>query len=177
VIAFPLGLVACASPAESDATGSTVAEIEQTEDSGIFCDEPGRFEVTGGVVLDDADDAGLVEWQRSVAPAMFTQPEAVAYCASLVLGGGGGWRLPTAQELHSLDLHPLGLGGSQAPVCIPSIDQVAFPGTPPYDFWSSTTRPALQDAMYTDFFDGRSHADLPSTPMYVRCVRTGGGLL
>jgi hypothetical protein len=166
----------------SSATRDDLAALSSTEraaddapsrapDSGaFFCEEVGRFLVRGGVVLDEGS-AGPIEWQRDVAPASLSHAEAVAFCNASLLDGAG-WRLPTASELSSLVLNPLGLGASLSPVCVPSIDQVAFPATPPDDFWASETNPALDDATYTDFRDGRTHAGAPETPMSVRCVRT-----
>jgi hypothetical protein len=177
-IALVLLPVACSSaPADDTAPSSTTEQAQDTPpaaDAGaLFCEEPSRFSVQGGVVLDESA-APALEWQRDAPPASLTQPEAVAFCDSLALDGAA-WRLPTASELSSLVLHPLGLGASTSPTCTPSIDQVAFPATPPDDFWSSTSDPALGDATYTDFRDGRSHAGDPATPMSVRCVRTAGG--
>jgi hypothetical protein len=176
VLAFASSVAACSSAPESVSSSSQgMIAVEATEhvagsDAGTYCEEPGRFVVRGGAVLDQANDAGRIEWQRFVSPDSYTQPEATAYCASLCLDGGG-WRLPTVTELASLVLHPIGLGASHEPTCEPSIDQVAFPSTPPDDFWTSTTRPGLDEAMYTGFDDGRSHPAALDTPMSVRCVR------
>lgn len=173
-VGLVLTSAACSSaPADDIAPSSTAEQAYDAPpalDAGtLFCEEPGRFSVQGGFVLDEGG-ARPLQWQQDVPPASLTQPEAVAFCDSLVLDGAG-WRLPTVAELSSLVLHPLGLGASTSPTCIPSIDQVAFPATPPDDFWTSTSDPALDDATYTDFRDGRSHAGDPTTPMSVRCVR------
>jgi hypothetical protein len=177
-LALVMASAACSSaPADDIAPTSAEQQADDTPptaDAGaLFCEEQGRFAVQGGVVLDDGGAAPL-QWQRDIPPASLTQPEAVAFCDSLVLDGAG-WRLPTVSELSSLVLHPLGLGASTSPTCIPSIDQVAFPATPPDDFWTSTSDSALGDATYTDFRDGRSHAGDPTTPMSVRCVRAPQG--
>jgi hypothetical protein len=174
-LAFASTIAACSSSPEgvsSSAENVTAAAAEGPE-AGVYCEQPGRFLVTGGVVLDQANEAGRLEWQRAVAPSLQTQPEAVTYCESLRLEGSG-WRLPTVTELASLVLHPIGLGASLAPTCEPSIDQVAFPSTPADDQWTSTTRPELGDAMYTGFDDGRSHPAPLNTPKSVRCVRAEG---
>jgi hypothetical protein len=176
--ALVLTSAACSSaPTDDVAPGSTEQQADQAppaSDAGApFCEEPGRFSVQGGVVLDESVEASL-QWQREVPLASLTQPEAVAFCDSLVLDGAG-WRLPTVAELSSLVIHPIGLGASTSPTCSPSIDQVAFPATPPDDFWTGASDPALGDAMYTDFRDGRSHAGDPTTPMSVRCVRASRG--
>lgn len=174
-LAFASTIAACSSSPEgvSSSAENVTATATDGLDGGVYCEQPGRFLVTGGVVLDQASGADLLEWQRALAPSLLTQPEAVAYCASLSLEGSG-WRLPTVTELASLVLHPIGLGASLAPTCEPSIDQVAFPSTPPDDQWTSTTRPELGDAMYTGFDDGRSHPAPVDTPKSVRCVRAEG---
>ena len=130
------------------------------------CEEPGRYDVRADVVVDTANGGRL--WQRAVDPALRSQPEAIAYCESLVLGGERGWRLPIVQELQTLRLKPSGLeGGPQ--YCMPSIDQTAFPSTPAAEFWSATVR-AAGDGLFTEFDDGRTHPSDLATPMYVRCV-------
>ncbi|MBX3273865.1 MAG: DUF1566 domain-containing protein [Sandaracinaceae bacterium] len=52
----------------------------------------------GGVYVDP--ETGL-EWQRSAPGETMSWDSAVAYCADLVLHGGG-WRLPSVSELRSL---------------------------------------------------------------------------
>jgi hypothetical protein len=170
-IAFPLVALACSSAtaAPGELTSGSISDAVSTQDAGVFCEEPGRFVVRGDVVLDTASDGSLLDWQRDVSPSAYSQPEAVAYCDSLRLDGTG-WHLPTVDELASLVLHPIGLGASTTGTCVPSIDQVAFPATPADDFWTSTSSQVGQ-AMYTGFYDGRSHLASFDTPMSVRCVR------
>jgi len=135
------------------------------------CVEPGRYVITDDVVVDLQNDGRL--WQRAVDPAQRTQPDALAYCESLDLGGRSGWRLPAVQELQSIRLRPSGLSGGPQ-YCMPSIDQVAFPDTPAAEFWSATLRHGEnEDGLYTEFDDGRTHPSPLDTPMFVRCVRDG----
>jgi hypothetical protein len=131
----------------------------------VVCVEPGRYAADADVVADRANGGRL--WQRAVDPVLRTQPDALAYCASLTLGARTGWRAPTVQELATLRLHPAGLGRPDA--CYPSIDQEAFPETPMAEFWTSTTRPN-GDGLYTGFDDGRTHPAPLDAPFHVRCV-------
>jgi hypothetical protein len=135
------------------------------------CVEPGRYIVEDGVVVDQ-QNAGR-RWQRAADGELRTQPDALAYCEALALGGQGGWRLPTVQELGTLKLRPSGLSGGPQ-YCYPSIDHQAFPGTPSAEFWTSTTRPAAGDGLETGFDDGRTHPATLDTPFNVRCVHDGG---
>lgn len=52
-----------------------------------------------GTVADQA--TGLV-WQKVPETEAKTWEEAVTYCQNLILGGTGGWRLPSMRELSSL---------------------------------------------------------------------------
>ena len=58
-----------------------------------------------------------------------TWAEAEAYCASLVLGGTSGWRLPGVMELVTL----VDFTAEK-----PTIDQTVFPDTPSDYFWTSS---------------------------------------
>ena len=184
-----LAVAGCAAPVESgnasidsvDNGGAPEAKIQGSQSevrmvsamerapcapAAAVCEEPGRYDVRADVVVDTANGGRL--WQRAVDPALRSQPEALAYCESLVLGGERGWRLPIVQELQTLRLKPSGLeGGPQ--YCMPSIDQTAFPSTPAAEFWSATVR-AAGDGLFTEFDDGRTHPSDLATPMYVRCV-------
>ena len=55
---------------------------------------------------------------------------ALSYCDGLSWGGYAGWRLPDRYELQSI----VDYGGSEPP-----IDPTAFPGTPFWTFWSSSS--------------------------------------
>jgi hypothetical protein len=140
--------------------------------SDPLCVEPGRYRATEETVVDLR--AGGRVWQRH-ATERLPHPEARRYCAGLTLQGQGGFRLPSPEELSSLRYKPGGLfgGGSSRHYCIPSIDQVAFPETPAAEFWTARVM-ADGTAWYVGFDDGRSHRDVQSDPLWVRCVRDGG---
>lgn len=87
------------------------------------------------------------------------------------LGGRTDWRLPTADELHTIMDHS---------VRAPSIDTIKFPGTPASStFWSATTSPkGASYAYYANLDEGiLLHAQpksfFGSTPL-VRCVAGTG---
>ncbi len=117
-------------------------------------------------------ETGLV-WERSPDPGSRTWVAAKDFCYLKVLGGRGGWRLPTIEELASL------------------IDQShsrpALPGNHPFMniqsdtmlssvYWSDTTRAALTSqghAVY--FFNGGVGWLAKTSPAYTWCVRGGKG--
>ena len=67
-------------------------------------------------------------WQQGFSAGTQNQAASVMYCASLALDGGG-WRLPTVDELRSI-VDPSRI--------LPAIDTSFFPGTPSAVFWSSS---------------------------------------
>jgi hypothetical protein len=133
-----------------------------------------------GVVTDRV--TGLA-WERSVnaAPcsgsATCLQGAAAAYCAANRTGGFADWRLPSVIELVSLVDFTVAEPG-------PTIDAVAFPGTPgePYPgetFWTSTHYAGAGGsvaAWLVRFGSGLTYYDISggSAPFRVRCVRSAG---
>jgi hypothetical protein len=169
------GLAACggsAPPAGEDAQarlGTTAAAIAEAPEAGQrdpVCVEPGRYTVTDGVVTDTQNGGRL--WERRPT-ARLPQPDAVRYCASLVVEGIEGWHLPAPAELSTLRFKPGGLFGGHEHYCVPSIDQEAFPDTPSDLFWTSRTMPD-GTAWYIGFDDGRSHRDDQTDRLWVRCA-------
>ena len=118
-----------------------------------------QFTVCDSTVLDTS--TGLT-WQRKVPPGKYTHAEALAYAASLKLGGGG-WRLPTVQELVSLVDYTRRT---------PSIDVKAFPDTPSEWFWSATPPAGGSSSAWLVHFSVGYVLDSGVTNTYrVRCVR------
>lgn len=112
---------------------------------------------------DTATDAktGLV-WQRVVA-STYTFDDAVAYCDALSLDGFDDFRLPTRIEMPSI---------VDFTTSNPAIDAVAFPGTPPANFWLSS--PFVPDATKAFTLVASSGVVVPdpkSDMNAVRCVR------
>jgi len=115
---------------------------------------------------------GLV-WQRVVDSTGRTWPDggnystgrtwtdAGNYCTNLPLAGGG-WRLPTKNELLSIADYGL----------FPAINQNAFPNTPPEGFWSSTVRECgSSGAWVVNFYGGGAYGHGVGDSSRVRCVR------
>jgi hypothetical protein len=116
---------------------------------------PGEFVVSGdGLTVTDTI-TGLV-WQRDGSgtrtacsgPGALTcsWSEAQAYCASLVLGGLSGWRLPAVLELSTI------VDFTQTSP--PTIDQATFPGTPSEYFWATSPPSGGYGHPYIDFGSG-----------------------
>ena len=157
---------ACSAPNSSGAR-----QLSAATPSVLPCIEPGRWRVTSEIVSDTQE--GNREWEREMALTPRSESEGAVYCAGLALGDRGGWRLPTAAELQSILLRPVGIG-DETDACSPSIDQEAFPRTPEGGFWTSSVPLATGDVgagMYTGFDDGRTHPTSREVPMLVRCVR------
>jgi hypothetical protein len=98
-------------------------------------------------------------WQLAVNGS-YAWDQPGPYCQALSLGGGG-WRLPSAMELVSIVDYSRNN---------PSIDPVAFPGTPADLFWSSTRDGAL-NWINVNFHDGSLVGVDQSGTSRVRCVR------
>jgi hypothetical protein len=137
-----------------------------------LCVDAGRYRVTDAVVVDGATGDRL--WQRRLE-AKLPWEDAVAYCENLTLDGRRGWSLPSPDQLDAIRYKPGGLFGGPPSrhYCVPSIDQAAFPDTPPDLFWTSRRMPD-DTAWYVDFADGRQHRDTRTEPHWVRCTHDGG---
>jgi len=118
-----------------------------------------RFTDLGdGTVRDNR--SGLV-WQQGFSPGEQAQAASVTYCTSLTLGGG--WRLPTKDELLSI------VDSSRSN---PSIDTAFFPGTPSTWFWSSSPVAGSPSVGWYVYFSSGNANVYDATSMYrARCVR------
>jgi hypothetical protein len=88
--------------------------------------------------------------------------EAKAYCASLVLGGLSGWRLPAAIELVTI---------VNFTADNPAIDPTAFPNTSTIGAWTSSPCVGAAGAAWAvNVRDGNSYC-ATGEPYQVRCVR------
>jgi len=119
-----------------------------------------RFTDLGDRTVRDNNGSGL-EWQQGFSPGDQSQAASVAYCTSLALDGGG-WRLPTIDELLSIvDTR-----------FRPFIDPSFFPGTPSLVFWSSSPvagSPSL--GWYVVFSSGDAGFNGAHSSYRARCVR------
>ena len=124
-----------------------------------------RFVLVMGneAVLDK--ETGLV-WEKSTDATTRIWNAALSYCYGLNLGGRGGWRLPTVEELRTL--------------VDPTQSNPALPGGHPFTnmrsdiFWSSTTYESNTGYARNVFFnDGLVGYHDKGNSFYVRCVRGG----
>jgi hypothetical protein len=131
------------------------------------CSQPGaRYMSVGtGIVLDTM--TGL-RWQTSGPSTQMAWSEATSYCSAL----GGGYRLPSVNELSSLvdRTRPAGI----------MIDTSVFPGTGSSFYWTSSAsydpdpNPMFPAKWVVDFNRGstsRKSSYAGSDTWYVRCVR------
>jgi hypothetical protein len=122
-------------------------------------ESPTNYSIGSDTVTDNV--TGLI-WQLAPQDQVFGGPDAKAYCAGLNLSGRTGWRIPTIIELLSI---------VDSSKWSPAIDSLAFPGTAPDWYWTSTPYNSPGDAWFINFYDGRS--DIRMTVMYsARCVWT-----
>jgi Protein of unknown function (DUF1566) len=118
-----------------------------------------RYTIKDGFV---SDENTQLMWEQPLQTSTFGLTQAAEYCKALAIDGGG-WRLPSVNELVSL------IDESRAK---PAIDADAFPSTPVDFFWTSSPVTGFASYGWTisfeggvaNFFDGsQQHA--------VRCVR------
>jgi len=104
---------------------------------------------------------GLV-WQRKVPTKVFIWAAAKKYAAAFDLDGGG-WRLPTVEELSGLvNYDRRG----------PAIDGAAFPDTPSEWFWTDTPVAGVAGhAWNVNFHNGPVYFASTGVRSRVRCVR------
>ena len=118
-----------------------------------------HYQISGGTVLDT--ETGLL-WQQAINNTQYDAAGATSYCGSLGLAGGG-FRLPTIAELHTLV--DVGAAG-------PTIDGEAFPGTPSDGFWTSSAQADGSGNIWAvDFTDGAANLATPVFSFYARCVK------
>jgi hypothetical protein len=158
-------------------TAAAIAVVILPPSPGRTDARAGRYTISGdGTVYDTAT---TLTWQRDASMTGIIWANAGPYCAGLTSPAGGGWRLPTINELATLFDYTR--PGS------PFIDAVAFPGVPAQSsttvrnsFWSSTklvgTSVGLTEAAWLAYFDAAITQPNPlNVGGAVRCVRGGNG--
>ena len=127
-----------------------------------------RFVVVSAAVVRDVR-TGL-EWTRRDDGTGLDSDKADAYCRTLSIDGGGGWRLPDIEELQALRGGPPTVPCGTATCAI----DPAFTLTSPY-VWSATI-PAPTTRTYLDFQFGTRLSPTvgPQLVRRVLCVRTSG---
>ncbi len=128
-----------------------------------------RFElVMGGEAV--RDNETCLVWEQSPDSDPRNWSDAIDHCYKSEVGGRGGWRLPTIEELGSLkdtvNTNP------------------ALPSGHPFDtdavkstvYWSSTTKALNTSFAWNVIFnDGTVHAFSKQSDSFVWCVRSGQG--
>jgi len=119
----------------------------------------GRYAIESGTVVDSKTN---LNWEQTLASARYAWSDAATYCSSLPLGGGG-WRLPSENELQTL------VDESRMS---PAIDPTSFPDTPGDFFWTSSAVPSFSNFAWAITFNDGATTLLDATePEWVRCVR------
>lgn len=110
------------------------------------------------------DNVTKLVWQQLTPSGDYTQPQALAYCEGLSLGGSLDWRLPSVIELVSI---------VDTGTYNPSIDSTMFPGTPAVGFyWSSTPYAGHPGNAWGVYFNnGYSDYNDAAMTYSARCVR------
>ncbi len=112
-----------------------------------------------GTVTDLA--TGLV-WQQQDDNDSKTHAQAISYCQTLSLAGGG-WRLPAIKELASI---------TDRTLYSPAIDRIYFPNTKWSYYWSASRNLGGSGGVWVvSFSGGYVYDDGRATAGYVRCVR------
>jgi hypothetical protein len=136
------------------------------------CYPNNRFVVTSGMVQDtltqlvwQQDGSGTRAGCSGTDNLTCTWAEAKAYCEALSLGSLSGWRLPTYKELSSIVDFTVASPG-------PTINQTAFPNTPPEYFWTSSPYAGSSGFAWDVYFKfGFSSYYGVYSDLRVRCVR------
>lgn len=120
---------------------------------------PCQYAVVNGTVFDANTK---LTWERTLSSGLVTWSQANDYCANLSFAGGG-WRMPTIQELQTL------IDESRSE---PAIDDIIFPDTPLSYAWSKTpVSGAVGPRWRVNFYDGFVNAGGMNSTHTVRCVR------
>ncbi|MEI6805751.1 MAG: DUF1566 domain-containing protein [Myxococcaceae bacterium] len=128
--------------------------------------QPARYLVSGEAPNSTVADlwTGVV-WEQVVSETPLTWPLAQTYCASLSKGGYSDWRLPSITELQSLVDYAKETSGA-------TIEDTAFPSTPPNATWTSTANAGIAGYFWDlEFARGQMAFDLQGNSKAVRCVR------
>lgn len=129
-------------------------------DDGTPCNSS-RFEcvLNGEAVLDK--ETGLVWAKNASLGGNSNWTSAIQSCASLSISNRKGWRLPTVDELASLNPLPAGH---------PFINVYSYPAR----YWTCTPDPGdSTKAYYVGFGSSQINRDLKTTTNYVWAVRGG----
>jgi hypothetical protein len=132
---------------------------------------PDQYGTFGSHDITITDSKTHLRWQRGFSSTI-SWDDAHNYCTSLVLGGIGGWRLPSVKELMTLVDESLPREYVGTTLVTYAIDRQAFPFTPNAPFWAWPKRATDGRAWVVDFSNGESNTVTASSGgNFVRCVR------
>jgi hypothetical protein len=145
---------AVASPQPATATATSTAAPNP---SGLIAN---RYEVIeNGMEVIDHEERLI--WRRMAEPGTFTLEQALKHAAQQAQETGKNWRVPRIKELETL----VATGHNN-----PAINTMAFPGTVPDFFHSSTRNGKLVHAI--NFQNGTTTGSYPTDADAIRLVRT-----
>jgi formylglycine-generating enzyme required for sulfatase activity len=146
LLAAVVGAVQCGGAERTSVTPSTPRSLD-------FAPEPdGRKEPRASFRAAD------LEWQKQPAPNEMNWEDAKSYCQGLALAGGG-WRLPSKDELLAL-------------YATKSSGTASFPGMDAGGYWSSSAVAGSSGyAWDVSFYGGYTNGDGVGYGYRVRCVR------
>jgi hypothetical protein len=162
-----------------DASACTRGAIRCVVSEPQYCTNLGKWQATSGTCTPacvaasgrfhinrlktvTVDTQARLEWQRiRLSPGAVSFQAAEIFCASGVVPGLSGARLPTAAELRSLVV-----GGG----CYPAIDQTAFPDMQASPAWTSEVD-AQGNIETVNFATGAVEWHAPSEELAMICVR------
>jgi hypothetical protein len=127
-----------------------------------------RFElVMGGAAVLDKETC--LVWEQSPDPGTKTWIEAVDGSHNIILGGRGGWRLPTVEEFMTL------VDRSNDPTL--PVGHLFSSTVQSDEYWTAEVLPSLSTSEYTVHFGGGSVANeaKSSTAIFAWYVRGGHG--
>ena len=147
-----------------DASGTEVTD-GSNKDDGFY-----QKGTTPSYTRDDTtnivnDHVTGLQWQDNAEAKTITKnwADAKTYCNSLSLDGGG-WRLPTIQELRGLSDY-----GRTNPAINP-----VFVNSASNNYWSFTTYAGSSDSAWHIYLGYGDQSNNKTSSDYVRCVRVGG---
>jgi Protein of unknown function (DUF1566) len=135
------------------------------------------------IVLSNFNDAAVLDretglvWEKTLEVTTLSWSEAQNACISKNVGGRGGWKLPSIQELRSLMDPTVPFPGPALPAGHPFIG-VQSSDSEPTPYWTSTTwGHDVSAAWFVDLDDGSAGIlDKPQKAAYYWCVRGGSGV-
>lgn len=171
VLVIPVGYAGIAitgslePPGAPGSTMKTLDEIPPAWSQKLPAAQRFVLVLDGEGVLDK--ETGLV-WEKSPDTTARLWGSAVSYAYSKNVGGRGGWRLPTVEELRSL------IDPTQSNPALPSGHP--FTNVQSGYYWSSTTDVVSTSSAWVVFFgNGGVLSFGKSSGLYVWCVRGGHG--